>query len=149
MFIREVERQDLLQLLHLYTYLHQNEMPPIDDALKTCWCNIMSDPNHHIVVGAADDQIVSSCVLIIVPNLTYNQRPYAFVENVITHPEYRAKGYATRVLDFAKALAMDNNCYKIMLMTGSKKDETLNFYERCGYNMKDKTAFIQWLDEQN
>lgn len=37
------------------------------------------------------------------------------------------------------------NCYKMMLLTGSKKESTLHFYEQAGYNRKDKTAFIQWL----
>lgn len=43
--------------------------------------------------------------------------------------------------------AIENtNCYKIMLLTGSKKKETLNFYGNAGYNSTDKTAFIQWLE---
>ena len=45
----------------------------------------------------------------------------------------------------ASEIAVENNCYKIMLLTGSKKDSTLNFYEYCGYNRNDKTAFIKWL----
>lgn len=31
-----------------------------------------------------------------------------------------------------------------MLLTGSKNEKTLNFYENAGYNGVDKTAFIQW-----
>ena len=34
---------------------------------------------------------------------------------------------------------------KMMLLTGSKKPETLHFYEKAGYNSSDKTAFIQWI----
>jgi hypothetical protein len=52
------------------------------------------------------------------------------------------------VLKFAKSIAESENCYKIMLMTGSKKESTLNFYKRAGYNDKDKTAFIQWIDKK-
>ena len=33
----------------------------------------------------------------------------------------------------------------MMLLTGSKKPETLRFYEKAAYNSSDKTAFIQWL----
>lgn len=33
----------------------------------------------------------------------------------------------------------------MMLLTGSKSEETLNFYRNAGYNSADKTAFIQWL----
>ena len=79
-------------------------------------------------------------------NLTRNVRPYAFVENVVTHGEYRKKGYATDCLNFAKKIAEENNCYKMMLLTGSKEESTLNFYRNAGYNSSDKTAFIQWID---
>ncbi len=33
----------------------------------------------------------------------------------------------------------------MMLLTGSKSKDTLDFYEHAGYNSHDKTAFIQWL----
>jgi len=145
MLIREIECADLSQLLSLYTHLHDNKMPVIDDEIETLWRRIMDDPNHHIFVGIEDNMIISTCVLMIIPNLTQNQRPYALVENVITHPAYRNKGYATQILNYAKNLSVDNGCYKIMLMTGSKEDTVLNFYERAGYNRNDKTAFIQWL----
>ena len=81
----------------------------------------------------------------IIPNLTRNIRPYAFIENVVTHSDYRGKGYASACLNYAKELAVNANCYKIMLLTGSKSDSTLNFYKKAGYNCTDKTAFIQWL----
>lgn len=43
--------------------------------------------------------------------------------------------------------AIENtNCYKIMLLTGSKKKEILNFYGNARYNSTDKTAFIQWIE---
>ena len=44
-----------------------------------------------------------------------------------------------------RQIAEKENCYKMMLLTGSKKPETLRFYEKAGYNSSDKTAFIQWL----
>ena len=67
-------------------------------------------------------------------------------ENVVTHSDYRGKGYATEVLYYAKNIAENTNCYKMMLLTGSKKDTTLNFYGNAGYNSTDKIAFIQWLE---
>ncbi len=146
MYIREAEQKDLSQLLELYTHLHGNTMPTIDQEIENLWYKITIDQNHHIIVGVINDTIISSCVLMIVPNLTHQQRPYAFIENVITHPECRGKGYATQILNYAKRIAVNNRCYKIMLMTGSKKQTTLEFYERSGYNKNDKTAFVQWLN---
>ena len=42
-------------------------------------------------------------------------------------------------------LAREQGCYKLMLMTGSKRQSTLRFYERAGYRSDVKTAFLQWL----
>ena len=141
MYIREAVKEDLLPLLELYTQLHDNAMPEINAALKELWHDIMADKNHHIIVGLIDNVLISSCVLIVVPNLTRSQRPYALVENVITHKAYRNKGYATAILNHAKEIAIKENCYKIMLMTGSKKDSTLRFYEKCGFDRHSKTGF--------
>jgi ribosomal protein S18 acetylase RimI-like enzyme len=34
-------------------------------------------------------------------------------------------------------VAKENNCYKVMLLTSSKKEETLRFYEKAGFSRED------------
>ena len=143
--IREAVENDLNGLLKLYMQLHDNPFPDIDDRINNIWDSIMSDPNHHIIVAEEEGCIVSSCVCVIIPNLTRGQRPYAFIENVVTDEKWRKKGLATACLNYARDIAVNENCYKMMLLTGSKEQSTLDFYERAGYNKNDKTAFIQWL----
>lgn len=143
--VREAVKKDLGELLHLYLFLHEKDIPEQSQHLQNVWNEIISDKNHHIIVNVVDGRIVSSCVCVIIPNLTRNVRPYAFVENVVTHLECRGKGYATECLNYAREIAKNQNCYKMMLLTGSKEQKTLNFYENAGYNSADKTAFIQWL----
>ena len=143
--VREARKEELDDLLKLYLYLHEDSIPEHNEHLKDTWDQIMNDKNHHLIVNEVDGKIVSSCVCVIIPNLTRNVRPYAFVENVVTHADHRKKGYAGEGLDYAKSIAMKENCYKMMLLTGSKKPETLHFYENAGYNSSDKTAFIQWI----
>lgn len=143
--IREIRADELDELLNLYLFLHEDEIPENSEHLKDTWNSIVTDKNHHIIVCEIDGKIVSSCVCVIIPNLTRNVRPYAFIENVVTNEAYRGKGYATDCLNYARKIAEENNCYKMMLLTGSKKEETLNFYRKAGYNSTDKTAFISWL----
>lgn len=147
--VREANGEDLDAVLQLYLSLHEEEIPERDTHLANTWNQIMEDGNHHLIVNEIDGQVVSSCVCVIIPNLTRNVRPYALVENVVTHSDHRGKGYAGECLDYAKRIAEQENCYKMMLLTGSKNPETLSFYERAGYNSSDKTAFIQWLGMEN
>ena len=143
--VREATHEDLDQILELYLSLHEDSIPAKDEHLTAAWDSIMNDPNHHIIVKEIDGKIVSSCVCVVIPNLTRHIRPYAFIENVVTHEDYRGNGYAGECLAYAKEIAVKENCYKMMLLTGSKDPATLHFYEKAGYNSNDKTAFIQRL----
>lgn len=143
--IGEIENEDFEGLMKLYMQLHNNPFPEKDTGILTLWNQILQDKNHHIIIARKEGKIVSSCVCVIIPNLTHSQQPYAFVENVITDENYRGKGLATRCLNYAKELAVKENCYKMMLLTGSKEESTLRFYRQAGYNSQDKTAFIQWI----
>ncbi|MEF2920078.1 MAG: GNAT family N-acetyltransferase [Acutalibacteraceae bacterium] len=143
--VREINENELMELLELYLHLHEESVPKMSEHLEKMWNTIMQDENHHIIVKIVDNKIVSSCVCVVIPNLTRNIRPYVFIENVVTHTDYRGNGYATECLNYAKEIAEKMNCYKMMLLTGSKEDSTLKFYESAGYNHSDKTAFIQWI----
>ena len=144
--IREAVKEDLEELLQLYLYLHERSIPQLSTGLLSTWDQIVAEETHHLIVNIIDDRIVSSCVCVIVPNLTRNGRPYALIENVVTHKDHRGKGYATECLNYAKDIAAKQNCYKLMLLTGSKDEKTFAFYQNAGYNSTDKTAFIQWID---
>ena len=113
--IREVKYDDLEGLLELCLHLHDKSVPAHDEVLTSTWKKILSDENYHLIVCEEDGRIVSSCTCLIVPNLTRTVRPYALVENVVTHPDYRKNGYAGQCLSYARKIADQNNCYKIML----------------------------------
>jgi GNAT superfamily N-acetyltransferase len=137
--------EDLPGLLSLYTHLNGNPLPVIDTRVEEIWRRIIGGDNHHILLGLIGGVPVTSCVLVVVENLTHTQRPYALIENVVTRADYRGRGYASRILAAAGDIAASGGCYKIMLMTGSKQESTLNFYRNAGYNCVDKTAFVRWL----
>jgi GNAT superfamily N-acetyltransferase len=143
--IREINSDDLSGLLKLYKYLHDNPFPELDSRVLGVWESILNDPNHHIIVADEDGVIVSTCVCLIVPNLTRGQRPFALVENVVTHPDFRGRGLATACLDYARDLAISKDCTRLMLMTGSKEKSTLDMYKKAGYDPNNKKAFVQWL----
>lgn len=143
--IREINENDFDGLMQLYTQLHNNTIPEKSEEILGLWREILQDKKHHIIVAELDGRIVASCVCVIIQNLTNNQRPYALIENVVTEEAYRKRGLASACLNYAKEIALRENCYKLMLLTGSKQESTLRFYEQAGYNRNDKTGFIQWL----
>lgn len=141
--VRLIRPEELDQLLELYRLLHPQDPDARGNAqLEPLWETICSDKNLFYPVVVVDGKIVSSCTLAIVPNLTRNLRPYGLIENVITHPDYRKKGYATLALRKAVEIARKRDCYKVMLLTGQKDEATLRFYEQAGFVRGVKTGFI-------
>ena len=77
--VRGALKEDLNQILELYQFLHNDDKLDDIDHLKNVWDEIMEDKNHYIIVNDINGKIVSSCVCVIIPNLTRNGRPYAFI----------------------------------------------------------------------
>ena len=97
-------------MFELYIHLHETDIPEQSKTLADTWKTIINDKNYHIIVAEENGKLVSSVVCVIIPNLTRNVRPYAFIENVVTHSDYRKRGYATACLNYARDIAKKENC---------------------------------------
>jgi len=140
---RLIRAEELPGLLDLYQHLNSDEPPlPTKAVLDQVWKDFINDPKIYCVVGEIAGHLVASCTLIVIPNLTRGARPYGLIENVVTHPEYRKKGYGSSLLRHALRLAWEKRCYKVMLLTGRKQEETLRFYEKAGFQQGIKTGFV-------
>ncbi|MGI4940329.1 MAG: GNAT family N-acetyltransferase [Janthinobacterium lividum] len=73
-------------------------------------------------------------------NLTQGARSFGVIENVVAHPGQRRAGLARAILADALEAAWNAGCYKVMLASG-RDEETLRFYERCGFKRGGKTHF--------
>lgn len=137
--IRSATAQDVPELLQLYTHLTSDPVYSNDKA-ALIFQDFQSIKGSNILIGWSDGIMVTSCVLVVVPNLSRGGRPYALIENVVTHADHRGRGHATAILNAASDLAWQQGCYKIMLMTGSRRKSTLDFYVSAGFEQS-KTGF--------
>jgi hypothetical protein len=77
LLIRTVEQADLPALLELYRDLNPSD-PPLALADATLvWRQISNYTGCTIFVGVLDKALITSCTLVIVPNLTRGGLPYA------------------------------------------------------------------------
>jgi GNAT superfamily N-acetyltransferase len=130
----------------LYKHLNPDD-PDLKetDYITELWKEVFYDPGRYYFVVEEDGQLVSSCTLDIIKNLTRSGKPYGLIENVVTHKDYRKRGYGTSILHKAVETAKENNCYKVVLLTGRKEESVLRFYERAGFEKGIKTGLIMRL----
>ena len=133
MIIRPALHSDIPQLLSLYSHLHPADQSPNLGVAERSFEDLQKYDGSTIFVGTIEDVLVASCTLIVIPNLTRNARSYGLIENVVTHNDHRNRGFGKRLLKAAIEAAWEADCYKVMLMTGSKKPSTLAFYESAGF----------------
>ena len=140
LLIRTVEQADLPALLELYRDLNPSDPPLALADATSIWRQISNYAGCTIFVGVREKSLVTSCTLVVVPNLTRGGLPYGLIENVVTSARFRRQGHGAAVLKHAFAEAWKQRCYKIMLLTGSKNPATLKFYTDVGFE-QNKTGF--------
>src|SRR6476619_5565163 len=62
------------------------------------WQETLRRPGVSVFLSEAGDTIVATCMLVVVPNLLRSGRQHGFIENVVTHPDFRGHGYGTAVM---------------------------------------------------
>lgn len=140
MVIRHALSGDLPQLLALYPHLNPSDPIPSLEVAHRRLEVLQKYPGSAVFIGIVDASTIASCTLVVIPNLTRGGQPYGLIENVVTHAQHRGRGYGKQVLRAAVMAAWDADCYKVMLMTGSKDPATLAFYASAGFEQS-KTGF--------
>ncbi|MDQ1081088.1 GNAT family N-acetyltransferase [Pseudoroseomonas cervicalis] len=141
--IRPAVAEDLPGMLALYRHLAPED-PAVAPAEATAtWAALLRRAS--VFLAEAEGQPVASCTLVVVPSIMRGLRPYALIENVVTHAGWRRRGLGHAVLGAALDQARREGCYKVMLATGSQNPGTLRFYATAGFTGGGKT-FFEWRD---
>ena len=148
MIIRKAKSTDAYDLKILY-FDYLTHFPPKEEQDMMMWQNLLDkfekDENMYLLVLEVEGKVVSSVQMAIIESLTHNVRPFAIIENVVTHIDYRNKGYASALLERASEIAREHRCYKVSLETGSNKESTLNFYRNNGFAIDEKHSCLKRL----
>lgn len=142
MLVREATYEDHDVVIELMQHLNPDDPVLTDSISRGMFAEILESKNFTIMVAVKSTTIVGTCYLNVIPNLTRGALPYAIIENVVTHPEFRRQGIGKALISHALNLAKSAGCYKVMLLTGGDIS-VQKFYEKCGMQSGSKTAFVK------
>jgi GNAT superfamily N-acetyltransferase len=146
MCARFARYDDLEGIMDLYEVLIPDDTLASLDHLKTVWDHIMSNPElYRYAVAEENGRLVATSNITIVPNLTRSGRPYAVIENVVTHPSARRRGFGRETMELLLDYAKEKNCYKVILLSSSHRAEAHKFYESLGFDGDAKRGYTYYM----
>lgn len=95
--------------------------------------NIKKNNNHKIFIIEENDKIIGNITVILEQKFIRGCKKVGHIEDVVVHRDYRGKGLARKLLNFAENYCKKNNCYKIIL---DCSEEYKKFYEKNGFAEK-------------
>jgi GNAT superfamily N-acetyltransferase len=139
---RPARADDLASLLALFRVSEVSRAAEPPARAERIWAEMLSRGGLTVFVCEAGSTIVSTCMLITAPNLLRSGRGHAFLENVVTHPEFRGRGFGRAVVLAALAAAWEQDCHHVFLQSGRADPRVHRFYEDCGFEPGLRTAYV-------
>src|SRR6185503_2828315 len=86
---------------------------PPSDRQTAMWSRIARSPDVTVYVAELDGRPVGTACLSILPNITYDCRPTAFIEAVVVRYDHRRRGVARLMLEHVLDAARRESCFKV------------------------------------
>jgi GNAT superfamily N-acetyltransferase len=103
---------------------------------------MLAQPGVHVFVADDCDRIAATCTLVTAPNLLRAGRRHGFLENVVSHPELRGRGYGRAVVQAALAQAWSVDCHHVLMQSGRADPRVHSFYEKLGFEPGLRIAYV-------
>ncbi|MES2207919.1 MAG: GNAT family N-acetyltransferase [Pseudomonadota bacterium] len=141
--IRLINENDIEQVVLLLKQLDASNDVKDFHLLKEKINSIQRKEHIKIVGFELDSKIIGMYTISIIDGITHAFKSFAIIENVVVDVHYRNRELGKQLMAHAIETAQKENCYKVILETGTKQEWKIKFYEKCGFSYGEKTAFIK------
>lgn len=130
--IRTATQGDLGAVLDVYDEDRSTEPTPTE---VTTWQRMLGTEDLHVYCAEVDGRVVGTAMLLVMPNLTYQCAPTAFIEAVVVRAAHRRQGLATAMLERMLTDARAQGCNKVQLLSHKRhaQDGAHGLYARLGF----------------
>lgn len=96
---------------------------------------MMATPDLTVYLAEIESEVVGTASLMLMPNVTYDCAPTAFVEAVVVVPSHRRQGIATTMIERILADARAAGCNKVQLLSHKRhaRDGAHHLYLGLGF----------------
>lgn len=133
---------DLASLLELFASAEVSaHAQPIERA-RAIWAETIASAWTDVFVAAEGERVAATCMLITAPNLLRGGRRHGYLDNVVSHPDFRHGGYGRAVVEAALQAAWDKDCHHVLMQSGRQDPAVHRFYKARGFVAGLRTAYV-------
>lgn len=114
----------------------QEVASPPSEKQETTWRRIQANEDVTVYLAEAEGRPVGTACLSVLPHITYDCRPTAFIEAVVVRYAYRRRGVATALVERVLADAQAAGCFKVQLLSHKRHatDGAHDLYRSLGFS---------------
>ena len=140
---KEATISDVSVILDLYNQpefdsdgvLSEDDAQPIFD-------KISKYPSYKFYLAEWDDRVVGTFSLLVMDKLGHYGAPSAIVEDVVVSEKAQGQGIGKAMMQYARALAHEAGCYKMVLSSNQKRVLAHQFYESLGFTRHGYSFYV-------
>ena len=137
--IRLAEERDVARIVEMYRELtitdsqvEHRRNPSLAD-YQLVFAEIRADRRQKLFVVEVEGEVVGTIELLIIPNLSHNGTPFAFLENLIVTEKHRGKGVGRMLLEYTVELARKSGCHMVEMCSDVRRKEAHKLYGSMGF----------------
>jgi GNAT superfamily N-acetyltransferase len=130
--VRAATPGDIHPLIGLLSQLHP-EHPANSRTARHVLEAVLQQHGRPALLAQADEEVITTADLLLVPNLTHRARPWAIVENLVVDEAARGQGAGRALIDEIVARAERARCYMIQLLSLNHRTAASAFYRHHGF----------------
>lgn len=145
--VRKASAGDLLAVVRLYDGVPDLAADRLSSRQWAMWERMMATEDLTVYIAETDQQVVGTASLMVMPHVTYDCFPTAFIEAVVVTQAHRRRGVGRMLFDRLLDDARAASCRKVQLLShkGHVDDGAHHFYRSLGFTAEAE-GFRLYLD---
>lgn len=128
-----------LKLWMAYQSFYQTDLSA--EVSQNTWSKLINSELTHIYgYAAVVDSEVAGIVHVIEHDSCWTMKPYAYLQDLYTHEDFRGKGIAGKLIAHVYEQAMQRQCDRVYWLTYQDNETAQRLYDKVAR----KTGFIQY-----
>ena len=145
--VRQASTADLAAVVRVLARQVDDEPTPVSTRQVEMWARMMATADLAVYVAEGGGETVGTTSLLVLPNLTYDCRPTAFIEPMVVAAPHRRRGVGRLLVQRALDDARAADCRKVQVVSHKRhaQDGAHAFYRALGFE-PEAEGFRMYID---